>query len=178
MRPGFFSVSSDVIRFLQVSISLFLPEDILMQSYVKQVAPAWLTVVVALLVSVLVGSSSLSLGAAQGKTAKEGVYSAAQAKRGEGLYQEQCAACHGADLSGGGGPGLAGGEFLGFWDKIPVADLVEKIVTSMPATAPGSLSRPQAADISSFILQANKFPAGEADLGADAAVLKTIAIVK
>ena len=149
-----------------------------MQSYAKQVAPTWWAVAVALLVGVLVASWTLPVRAEQGKTAKEGVFSAAQAKRGEGVYQEQCAACHGGDLSGGGAPGLAGGDFLGFWDKTPVADLVEKIATSMPATAPGSLTRAQAADLTSFILLSNKFPAGEAELGSDADVLKTITIVK
>ena len=148
-----------------------------MQSYVKRLAGAWWAVAMAGLVVVLAGSFSLSVQAAQ-KTAKEGVYSAAQAKRGEGLYGDQCAACHAADLSGGGAPALAGGDFLGFWDKTPVADLVEKIATSMPASAPGSLTRPQAADIVSFILQFNKFPPGSADLDSDAAVLKTITIVK
>ena len=148
-----------------------------MQSQMKQVAPWW-TVAVAGLTIAIAGAFTLSVSAEQAKTSKDGVFSAAQAKKGEGLYTEQCAACHGADLSGGGGPALAGGDFLGFWDKTPVADLVEKIVTSMPASSPGSLSRAQGAEITSYILQANKFPAGEADLPNDAAALKTITIAK
>ena len=38
---------------------------------------------------------------AQGKTVWDGVYSDAQAKRGEALFGDKCAMCHGADLSGG-----------------------------------------------------------------------------
>ena len=115
---------------------------------------------------------------AQGKTVKEGVYTAAQAKRGDGLYQEQCASCHGADLSGGGAPALAGADFVGFWDKMPLSDLVDKIQQSMPANSPGSLNRKQSADIVAFILQAGKFPTGAAELSDDAATLKTITIAK
>jgi mono/diheme cytochrome c family protein len=149
-----------------------------MQCYAKQVAPVWWTAAVAFFVSVLVGSATFAVHAEQGKTAKDSVYSAAQAKRGEAIYTEQCSACHGADLSGGGAPALAGADFLGFWDKTPVADLVEKIVTSMPASSPGSLSRPQGADIVAYVLQSNKFPAGEAELPNDAGQLKVITIVK
>ena len=131
----------------------------------------------AVLGSALIGSFVTSLGA-QGKTIKDGVYSDAQAKRGQVLYDEQCAACHGADLSGGGAPGLAGADFFGFCDKMPLSDLVEQIQASMPATAPGSLTRQQSADIVGYILKFGKYPAGAADLGPDAAVLKTIAIAK
>jgi mono/diheme cytochrome c family protein len=128
-------------------------------------------------VIVLVGLAP-GVRAGQAKTAKDGVYADAQASRGEGLYGQQCAACHSMDLSGSGAPALAGTEFLGSWDKMPVADLVEKIVISMPSSSPGSLSRDQAADLVAFILKANKFPAGSEDLASDAATLKTINIVK
>lgn len=145
-----------------------------MRSYAKHVA--FTGAVAALAVAFMV--SSTAVRAEQAKTVKDGVYSDAQAKKGEGLYTEQCAACHGGDLSGGGAPALAGGDFLGFWDKTPAADLVEKIQSSMPASSPGSLTRAQAAEITAFIFKANKFPAGSADLSADAAALKAINIVK
>ena len=116
--------------------------------------------------------------AGQAKTAKDGVYTDAQASRGQGLYGQQCAACHSADLSGSGAPALAGADFLGSWDKAPVADLVEKIATSMPSDSPGSLSRDQATDLVAFILKSNKFPAGPDELASDVATLKTINIVK
>ncbi|MBM3779460.1 MAG: cytochrome c [Acidimicrobiia bacterium] len=113
-----------------------------------------------------------------GKTVKDSVYSEAQATRGQALYNEQCAFCHGDDMSGGSAPGLAGADFLGFWDKTPLSDLVDKIVQTMPASAPGSLTAEQGADITAYVLQVNKFPAGQADLSADAAALKAIAIAK
>jgi mono/diheme cytochrome c family protein len=140
--------------------------------------PGWPRGLVAGLVIVLVGSASPGVRAWQAKTAKDGVYTEAQANRGGGLYDQQCAACHSADLSGSGAPALAGPDFLGSWDRTPVADLVEKIATSMPSSSPGSLSRDQATDLVAFILKSNKFPAGSDDLAADVATLKTINIVK
>ena len=44
----------------------------------------------------------------------------------------------------------------------------------MPLTAPGTLTAPQTADAVSFILNANQFPAGAAELAADAAPLKAV----
>ena len=130
------------------------------------------------LVIVLVRSASPGVRAGQAKTVKDGVYTDAQASRGEGLYGQQCAACHSGDLSGSGAPALAGADFLGSWNKTPVADLVDKIATSMPSSSPGSLSRDQATDLVAFILKSNKFPAGPGELASDAPTLKTINIVK
>ena len=113
------------------------------------------------------------------KTVKDGVFTAAQATRGAALYKTQCASCHGVDLSGGkDAPALTGADFLGFWDKTPVSDLVTKIRDSMPQSAPGSLSAEQATDLVTYVLRSNKFPAGAAALPSNAAAQKTIKIVK
>src|SRR5215470_2128663 len=135
-------------------------------------------VLTAVLITGVVGVFSIGAIRAQTLTVKDGVYSDAQARRGETLYGQQCVSCHSSDLSGSGAPPLAGTEFLSNWDKMPLADLAEKIAVSMPSNSPGSLSRDQAADLVAFILKSNKFPSGSADLEADAAKLKTISIVK
>jgi mono/diheme cytochrome c family protein len=124
----------------------------------------------------LIGSASPD--AAQARTAKDGVFTEAQAKRGEGLYGQQCASCHAADLSGNGAPALVGEDFLDVWDRMSVADLIEKTATSMPSSSPGSLSRGQATDLIAFILRSNDFPAGSADLDSDDPGLDTISIVR
>jgi S-disulfanyl-L-cysteine oxidoreductase SoxD len=129
------------------------------------------------LVIVLTGMSALGVRAEQAKTANDGIYTDAQAIRGQGLYGQQCAACHAADLTGSGAPPLAGKDFLSTWNGMSLDDLVEKIVTSMPSGAPGSLSRVQATDLVAFILESNHFPAGSAELDSDPATLKTITIV-
>jgi mono/diheme cytochrome c family protein len=136
---------------------------------------AWI-VTVAFLGPVLV-SPSTSVAAAQ-KTTKDGVFSEAQAKRGEVLFKGQCASCHATDLSGGGAPALAGADFLDFLDRTPVFKLVARIKDSMPANAPGSLNTEQATDITAYILYVNKFPAGTADLPSDSAAQQVITIVQ
>src|SRR5260370_22784361 len=72
----------------------------------------------------------------------DGVYTAEQAKRGQGLYNTQCASCHGDTLGGGeSAPALAGAEFMSNWSGLTVGDLFERTRTSMPQSKPGSLSR-------------------------------------
>lgn len=134
--------------------------------------------VIAGLVLALAGSATLRVDAEQAKTAKEDVYSDSQAQRGAGLYGQQCAACHAADLSGSGAPALAGAVFLDVWDNRSIDELVEKIASTMPSSAPGSLSRIQATDLVAFMLQSNKFPAGSAELDSAPETLQTIKIVK
>jgi len=92
-----------------------------------------------------------------------GSYSDAQATRGKTLYNDQCLACHGEMLEGVVGPPLTGTDFLTDFGGHPVADLIQKIQTTMPQQAPGTLSRAQSTDLTAYVLQFNKYPAG-ADL--------------
>lgn len=95
----------------------------------------------------------------------DGVYSPAQAKRGQALYTKACASCHRDTLEGHGPtPSLAGPEFRDRWDGESLDDLFEKTQASMPADHPGTLSREENAAILAFILRCNEFPAGEKDL--------------
>ena len=116
-----------------------------------------------------------SLGAQAAKSVKEGVFTEEQAKRGEPLYKEQCAACHGEDLAGSGPmPALAGNDFIANWKT--VGDLFEKTHTSMPASAPGTLTEQQVSDITAFMLAKSNFPAGQAELPSKQAELMLIKI--
>ena len=118
-----------------------------------------------------------SLGAQAAKSVKEGVFTEEQAKRGEPLYKEQCAACHGEDLAGSGPmPALAGNDFIANWKT--VGDLFEKTHTSMPASAPGTLTEQQVSDITAFMLAKSNFPAGQAELPSKQAELMLIKIEK
>jgi hypothetical protein len=47
----------------------------------------------------------------------------------------------------------------------------------MPGDNPGSLNRQQVADVVSFILSFNKYPAGQMELATDGDALKAIKIV-
>src|SRR5687767_13004061 len=96
-----------------------------------------------------------------GRTSMDGIYTDAQAKRGEALYAENCAACHGAELGGDPyAPALAGPVFNAKWRDRPVGDLFDYTRLTMPQTFPNSLSREQVADVLAFILQKNRLPPG------------------
>jgi mono/diheme cytochrome c family protein len=101
-----------------------------------------------------------------------GLYADAQAKRAEMLYAESCAACHGPMLAGDIGPALAGPRFAARWKDKSVADLFEKIQTTMPASAPGSLMPQQTADLVALVLSTNHYAGGTTELTADSAPQK------
>jgi mono/diheme cytochrome c family protein len=105
----------------------------------------------------------------------DGVYTEEQATRGKAMYAQECASCHGSELTGGEmAPPLAGGEFLAGWDGLTIGDLFERIRISMPQNSPGSLSGQQNADILSFMFSVSKFPAGTTELPKEAGILKQI----
>jgi S-disulfanyl-L-cysteine oxidoreductase SoxD len=118
----------------------------------------------------------MAVSAAQAPSrVSQGVYTADQAKRGDSLYKEQCAQCHGDKLEGSGPmPALSGVDFVKNWAGKPVADLFEKTQTSMPATAPGSLSPQQTADILAYVFSVSSQPAGTTELPSAVEPLKAI----
>jgi mono/diheme cytochrome c family protein len=126
--------------------------------------------------SLAVASFSTLLAQQATRSAKDGVYTADQAKRGEMLYGDACAACHDPKLIGGIGPALAGKDFISSWKDKSVGDVFTKIKVEMPLTAPGTLSPEQTADVVSFILSANQFPAGATALPPDATPLRDVHI--
>lgn len=112
----------------------------------------------------LVAAFSMTGSAGQLRSVTEGVYSGGQAARGQQIYQVQCAECHGKAMEGTIGPPLAGESFLSNWSARPLAALVDKIQKTMPFNLPGSLSRQQSADLTAYMLQVGKFPAGQVEL--------------
>ena len=108
------------------------------------------------------GPQSGGVVAAQGKTAWDGVYTDAQASRGESTYTASCAVCHGDDLSGSEmGPGLAGSSFLEFWDGLSLGDLYQVMNVSMPQDNPGSLEMSEYVDVIAYMLQRSEYPAAD-----------------
>jgi quinoprotein glucose dehydrogenase len=107
----------------------------------------------------------------------DGVYSEAQARRGEEVYRQACANCHGPELEGADmTPGLTGGVFTSNWNDLTLGDLFERIRTTMPLDKPGSVSRQQNADLVAFLLKANQWPAGTTELTRELGALKQIRI--
>jgi mono/diheme cytochrome c family protein len=111
------------------------------------------------------------------KTVWDGVYTADQAKRGRAQYNDQCSSCHGAELSGGEmAPPLAGSAFLTNWNGETAGSLEERIRTTMPQGAEGTLSRQQVVDIIAALFAANDMPPGTAELPKETEILKQIQI--
>ncbi|HKV99064.1 MAG TPA: cytochrome c [Vicinamibacterales bacterium] len=101
------------------------------------------------------------------KTTQDKVYTKAQAARGEKQYATVCASCHDPAKVAAGkkpAPELVGDKFLSTWDGRTLGDLLDQILTTMPDDASVVLTEDQTADLVAYILQANKFPDGAADL--------------
>jgi mono/diheme cytochrome c family protein len=121
---------------------------------------------------------ALVLVSAQGTSTLDGIYSEAQARRGEKIYADSCASCHGDDLSGGGqAPALAGKDFNVDWTDLTIGDLFDRTHGTMPADKPGTLTAAQTVDVIAYLLNKGSFPVGAADLPADPAALKAIKFV-
>jgi mono/diheme cytochrome c family protein len=125
------------------------------------------------LVCALLGSFPL-LRAAQSPPPPE-IYTTAQSGRGQALYADRCAACHGKALEGGLAPALAGTDFDAVWAGRPLWDFVSKIQNTMPADDSGKLTATQVADIVAFLLQSARFPPGRTEFAARQDALKDLA---
>lgn len=91
----------------------------------------------------------------------DGMFSKAQTDRGEGLYQMNCAACHGNQLEGGDhAPPLRDEAFWEEWNGKAARALYSRILTTMPPTDPGSVSEKDTIDIVAKIVRANGVPEG------------------
>lgn len=110
-----------------------------------------------------------------------GVYTEAQAKRGEDVYYEHCIECHAQDLSGAASyeqaPPLKGDAFHTKWEQKTVAELFNLARTEMPKKKPATLKPTEYADALAFIFQQNGFPAGQNEMPPDAGVLQRVKIV-
>jgi mono/diheme cytochrome c family protein len=107
----------------------------------------------------------------------DGIYTTEQAGRGEAVYKESCASCHGPTLEGKGQvPPLSGSDFMAAWKDLTVWDLFDRIEVSMPADHPGQLSPEQNAAVLAYIFKMNSFPAGNKELPTGEDALKVIRI--
>jgi mono/diheme cytochrome c family protein len=115
---------------------------------------------------------------AQQITIWDGVFTAEQASRGEKVYADRCARCHGDGMQGvEAAPALTGTTFYQTWDGETLDALYERMRSSMPQDAPGSLSRAQNADILAHMLKTGGYPAGQTALDPQAGALMRIKVV-
>jgi mono/diheme cytochrome c family protein len=118
------------------------------------------------LIVVIVSGAGLATARAQApRTVLEGVYTPAQAARGEAAYSAFCSGCHeGQDADG---PELTGKALLDRWREDTLEPLFTFMKTRMPGNLPGSLDDGAYADVLAYMLQANHLPAGTRELSPD-----------
>ena len=119
-----------------------------------------------LLVFVLGIATGWRLQAASPQTVLDGVYTAAQATRGQAAYERSCSSCHGPNLDGGGqARPLHTTLFLDVWREDYLLSLFQYMETRMPpGKLAGSLPEHDYVDILAYVLQVNQFPAGKEEL--------------
>ena len=114
----------------------------------------------------LILAAAASLNEAQTGTGRrtvwDGVYTEAQATRGQIAFGPNCAGCHA--LTAEGKAPLAGDPFWKSFAQKTVGDLLEFVSANMPNGTPGSLNESTYADIVALILKSNGFPAGSTEL--------------
>ena len=107
---------------------------------------------------------------------RDGVYTNEQADRGEGLYDDQCAVCHGAirqfvpEMAAL----LGDHNFRNAWRGRSLGEMFGYIQETMPQDAPGTLTAAETAGIVAHILRGNRLPAGETPLAEDEDALNAI----
>ena len=120
--------------------------------------------IILILMLTFIGALAYSQAAAQGtaRTVLDGVYTEAQAARGEAEYNVNCARCHEGECPDG--PPLAAPSFVDRWREENLSFLFGFIRTRMPAKAEGSLSESVYLDILAHLLKKNEYPTGNAEL--------------
>lgn len=100
-------------------------------------------------------------------TTTSGVYTAAQAAKGEQVYMTHCVSCH--------PPGTyAAQAFRDKWNGATLSKLVEFVTDTMPKNEPGSLDDQAYIQVISYILRINGAPPGKTPLAAGSDQLKKI----
>jgi mono/diheme cytochrome c family protein len=121
---------------------------------------------------------SIAVAMAQGvpaRTVWDGVYSETQAARGMAVYEAQCAYCHQSDLRGQGfATALVEDTFTSRWQDGNLGDLLTIVKVTMPQDKPSSLTDGEYAAVVAYLLQANRYPAGQRELGPDPAAFKEV----
>ena len=101
----------------------------------------------------------------------DSVYSLEQAGRGAEKFEGVCTRCHTTEHFTPGGLHAITTRYAN------LGQMFEAISTRMPADDPGSLSAQDYADVMSYILALNRYPAGAVELPNDVSVLTPILIV-
>lgn len=97
----------------------------------------------------------------------DGIFTADQASRGEGLFNTHCVRCHSIRE-------FTGEAYATTWQDGPLSALYVRIANTMPLDQPGSLGTTEATAITAHILAENGMPSGSESLGGDVARMNSI----
>lgn len=120
-----------------------------------------------LLVAAVLFTGTAAISRQQGtrQTIWSGVYTSAQASRGQELFQTHCAECHDGDLNPSNTASrLVGDRFMDRWREDSLANLFDFVSTSMPRNRPASLTKPVYLDVLSYLLSRNAVQGGPTEL--------------
>jgi mono/diheme cytochrome c family protein len=114
----------------------------------------------------LLGALVANAQDASGPSIYSGVFTAAQAKRGNDAYQASCSSCHGSDLRATDAEAvdLTGPAIGAKWNGKTLEERFERIRDTMPLGNENTLGDKTYMDILAFILQFNGFPPGNQEL--------------
>jgi cytochrome c len=139
------------------------------------------------------GGAGQAAASGAARSVLDGVYTAEQAKRGRGHYEKRCVLCHldrgqghegmpeivGQSLEREGdpeAPPVAGEAFQKKWGGRNAWELFSTMADTMPVGGPRSLAPQEYADVLAYILELNKFPAGQSAITPARDQLEPIAI--
>lgn len=143
----------------------------------RVIAGALVPIAAAVLLAARVPVSAAAPVARADRTTWDSVFTVEQATRGQLAYDRSCARCHHESLGGvDHAPALAGGTFLSKWTGLTVAQLHDRVRTTMPPNGPGIYGRQLITDVLAYMLSVNGFPAGRTELPVQGADLEAIRI--
>ena len=113
----------------------------------------------------------------------DGVFTEAQATRGQAVYRGACGLCHGRRLNGApddpdmrSTPPLARARFLRVWEGRSLAALFEYARVTMPEDNPNSLTDQEHVDVIAYMLTVGGMPTGDDELQPDPQSLARVVI--
>jgi len=114
-------------------------------------------------------AAALQSAAPETRTTLDGVFTDAQAARGEARFRAVCANCHSVKQ-------FTTPSVFRTWSGRPLRDLFENVRSLMPDDDPGGLDRQTYVEVLAYLLKANGYPAGETELPAGDSALRKIRI--
>jgi mono/diheme cytochrome c family protein len=135
--------------------------------------------ITAVFAAVLLAVACITARAQSPRSQWDGIFTEAQASRGEALYVDNCIMCHGTNLAGTVlAPAVAGPAFLAKWNRKPLSVVFNIIQTQMPLNLSGHLSPQQNADVLAYMLKKSESPTGTSELAQDKAMSAVMILEK